>query len=79
MAEDGAWTISSVSGHGSRFKYEVVYFHELTDGFIAERVIGEWFNFYDTERPPSSFDGQTPAKTFGATQPMGSGQPTAPD
>ena len=41
-------------------KYEAVYLHELTDGFVAERVIGEWFNFYNTERPHSSFDGQTP-------------------
>ena len=52
-------------------KYEAVYLHELTDGFVAERVIGEWFNFYNTERPHSSFDGQTPAETYGATRPVG--------
>ena len=52
-------------------KYEAVYLHELTDGFVAERVIGEWFNFYNTERPHSSFDDQTPAKTYGATRPVG--------
>ncbi len=23
-------------------KYEAVYLHEMTDGFAAERVIGEW-------------------------------------
>ena len=51
-------------------QYEAVYLHELTDGFVAERVIGEWFNFHDTERPHSSFDGQTPAETYGATRPM---------
>ena len=33
-------------------KYEAVYLHELTDGFHAERVIGEWIGFYNTERPP---------------------------
>ena len=33
-------------------KYEAVYLHELTDGFKAERVIGEWIGFYNTERPP---------------------------
>ena len=44
---------------------------ELTDGFVAERVIGEWFNFHNTERPHSSFDGQTPAETYGATRPVG--------
>ena len=32
-------------------KYEAVYLHELTDGFAAERVIGEWIDFYNTERP----------------------------
>ena len=26
-------------------KYEAVYLHELTDGFKAERVIGEWIGF----------------------------------
>ena len=36
--------------------------HELTDGFAAERVIGEWIDFYNTERPHSSLGGQTPAE-----------------
>jgi putative transposase len=25
-------------------KYEAVYLHEVTDGFVAERVIGEWID-----------------------------------
>ncbi len=41
-------------------KYEAVYLHDLTDGFKAERFIGEWIGFYNTERPHSSLDGQTP-------------------
>ena len=45
--------------------------HELTHGFVAERVIGEWFNFHNTELPHSSLDGQTPAETYGATRPVG--------
>ena len=32
-------------------KYEAVYLHELMDGFKAERVIGGWIDFYNTERP----------------------------
>ena len=52
-------------------KYESVYLHELTHGFVAERVIGEWFNLYNTERPHSSFDGQTSAETYGAMRPVG--------
>jgi len=35
-------------------KYVAVYLHELMDGFVAERMIGEWINFYGTERPHSS-------------------------
>ncbi len=50
-------------------KYEALYLHELTDGFKAERVIGEWIDFYNTERPHSSFDGRTPAEAYGIGQP----------
>ena len=28
-------------------KYEAIYLHELTDGFRAERIIGEWIDFYN--------------------------------
>ena len=51
-------------------KYEAIYLHQLTDGFKAERVIGEWIDFYNTERPHSSFNGQTPAEAYGAVRPM---------
>ncbi len=51
-------------------KYEAIYLHELTDGFKAERVIGEWIGFYNTERPHSALDGQTPAEVYGAEQPV---------
>ncbi len=45
-------------------KYEAVYLHELTDGFKAERVIGDWISFYNTERPHSALAGQTPAEAY---------------
>jgi len=51
-------------------KYEAVYLHELTDGFKAERVIGEWIDFYNTERPHSALGGQTPAEAYRAGQPV---------
>ena len=51
-------------------KYQEVYLHELTDGFAAERVIGEWIDFYNTERPHSSLGGQPPAEAYGAGQPV---------
>ena len=46
-----AWTTSSSSACGG-LSYEAVYLHELTDGFHAERVIGEWIGFYNTELAP---------------------------
>ena len=52
-------------------KYEAIYLHELTDGFTATRVIGEWIDFYNNKRPHSSFDGQTPAETYAAGRPIG--------
>ena len=64
-------------------KYEAVYLHELTDGFKAERVIGEWIGFYNTERPHSALGGQTPAEAYAAKRPMDimdkpRGLPTSP-
>ena len=28
--------------------------YELSDGFVAQRVIAEWIDFYNTERPDSA-------------------------
>ncbi len=41
-------------------KYEAVYLRELVDGFEASRVIGEWMEFYNGERPHSALGGRTP-------------------
>ncbi len=64
-------------------KYEAVYLHDLTDGFRAERVIGEWIDFYNTARPHSALNGTTPAEAYGAAQPVDmmdkpDGLPTSP-
>ncbi len=64
-------------------KYEAVYLHELTDGFKAERIIGEWIDFYNTERPHSALGGRTPAEAYGAGRPVDmmdkpDGLPTSP-
>ena len=45
-------------------KYEAVYLHELTDGFVARRVIAAWIDFYNTERPHSTHDGRTPEQAY---------------
>jgi len=64
-------------------KYEAVYLHELTDGFKAERVIGEWIGFYNTERPHSALGDRTPAEAYGPRGPVDmmdkpDGLPTSP-
>ena len=64
-------------------KYEAVYLHELTDGFKAMRVIAEWIDFYNTQRPHSSLDGRTPAEAYAAGRPLDmldkpDGSPTSP-
>jgi putative transposase len=51
-------------------KYEAIYLHELTDGFKAKRVIGDWIDFYNTERPHSALDARTPAEAYYVAQPM---------
>ena len=51
-------------------KYEAVYLHELTDGFKAERVISEWIEFYNGDRPHSALGGRTPAEAYGAKWPV---------
>ena len=51
-------------------KYEAVYLCEMTDGFVAERVIGDWLDFYNTERPHSSLGGKTPAEIYASARPV---------
>lgn len=51
-------------------KYEAVYLHELIDGFVAERVIGQWIDFYNTVRPHSALDGATPAEAYSTKRPV---------
>jgi len=51
-------------------KYEAVYLHELVDGFEAERVIAEWIDFYNAERPHSSLSGATPTEFYVSNRPV---------
>ena len=52
-------------------KYEAVYLHDLEDGFVAQRVIAEWIEFYNEVRPHSALAGRTPAEAYrdGAAEP----------
>ena len=51
-------------------KYEAIYRHELTDGFVAERVVADWISFYNTERLHSSLGGQTPVEIYAGARPV---------
>jgi len=45
-------------------KYEAIYLHEMSNGFVARRIIGEWITFYNTIRPHSALQGRTPAEVY---------------
>lgn len=45
-------------------KQEAVYLHELLDSFQAERVIKDWMGFYNTERPHTALEKQTPDDAY---------------
>lgn len=49
-------------------KYEAVYLHEMANGHAAQSVIGNWINFYNTKRPHSALDGNTPDMAYGLTE-----------
>ena len=41
-------------------KQEAIYLEEINDGFQAWQVIKEWMTFYNTRRPHSALERQTP-------------------
>ena len=45
-------------------KQEAVYLHELTDGFVAERVIRKWITFYNSDRPHTALEKRTPNEAY---------------
>lgn len=46
-------------------KYECIYLHEMESGFEAKRLIGDWFEDYNYERPHSLFDDDsTPMEVY---------------
>jgi len=45
-------------------KQEAVYLHELQDGFQAKRVIDNWMDFYNAERPHTALDKRTPGDAY---------------
>ena len=70
-------TPNSTPGQSGRFGSESVAafvgmrnLRELADGFEARRVIGEWIDFYNTERPHSALGGKTPAEAYRGAPPV---------
>nr|WP_227538428.1 IS3 family transposase [Tritonibacter mobilis] len=47
-------------------KQEAIYLEEITDGFQARRVVKNWMAFYNTRRPHSALDRQTPDDAYWA-------------
>ncbi len=45
-------------------KQEAIYLEEITDGFQARSVIKNWITFYNSERPHSALDRQTPDDAY---------------
>lgn len=45
-------------------KYEEVYLHEYENGWIAEDMLGRYFEFYNQKRPHQSLDWDTPAERY---------------
>jgi len=45
-------------------KYECVYLHMPETGSQARAAIGDWINFYNHERPHSTFNGRTPHEAY---------------
>lgn len=47
-------------------KQEAIYLEEISDGFQARRVIKKWMAFYNSDRPHSALDRQTPDDAYWA-------------
>ena len=51
-------------------KYECVYLHNFENGRDAKSLIGNWITHYNTNRPHSTFDGQTPHEVYMKMKPL---------
>ena len=46
-------------------KYEAVYLQDIADGFVAQRVVDDWMNFYNRQRPHAALGKATPNEVYG--------------
>lgn len=45
-------------------KQEAIYLEQINDGFQARKVVKSWMAFYNTNRPHSALDRQTPDEAY---------------
>jgi len=45
-------------------KWECVYLRELETGSQARQALGDWFRFYNEQRPHTAFDGRHPMDVY---------------
>lgn len=45
-------------------KWECVYLRELETGSQARQALGDWFRFYNEQRPHTAFDGHRPMDVY---------------
>lgn len=52
-------------------KYECVYLKAFTNGLHARKEIGDWMQYYNTQRPHSTFEGRTPNEVYNGLSYLG--------
>ncbi len=45
-------------------KWECIYLRELETGSQARQALGDWFRFYNEQRPHTAFDGRRPMDVY---------------
>ena len=45
-------------------KQGAIHLQEITDGFQAKRIINDWIEFYNSERPHAALDKRTPDTAY---------------
>ena len=62
--------MSLSSGCGTAVKYEEVYLRAYDSVSDARASIGHYLDFYNGQRPHSSFDGMTPDRAYFTRLPL---------
>lgn len=66
MVMDDGWIMSLLNGFGGLLNMNMCISMRLNQGVKPEMPLIEWVVFYNTTRPHSSFNGQTPDEVYNA-------------